>query len=171
MPLVKDVVEQLGIEKNVQLRVKRNVASQLDSLKSDLQKSIKQSLNDTNKSVQDTLIELRELIENNQLDLTDEQFERLSLAVETQTDKITDISQHYVQQSEAVERLIEKTETVAAAFESIVATTKQQIDKDIKKSRSDTATAIKNTREKIADVEATLDAFIDTISEKIAELN
>jgi len=46
----------------------------------------------------------------------------------------------------------------------------KELDEKIKKARADAATVIKIVKDDVSDLEIRLDAFIDTISEKIAEL-
>lgn len=162
VPMVRDALSVLGVktEEEIRLKIKRELTNEINSLKDSFEKTLN-----------DALLEIRGSAETNKLELTDEQFDELALVVQDQAEKITNVSRNYIEQAETLEVLLDKIQLVATATTGKLESIKQEVDSSIKKSRVDTATAIKNTREKISDLSIELDAFIDTISEKIAELN
>ena len=102
--------------------------------------------------------------------------------LQEQNDSLVDIIQNTiannVAQCKKLINIANKTEKLEQQIQllskvntdSTTSIIKSEFNENIKKTRADVATLIKTTRQDVTDLEIRLEAFIDTVSEKLAEL-
>jgi hypothetical protein len=95
------------------------------------------------------------------------------------TDRLEKNNELFVESLESIlsqiELLNEKEKKISGVssdqLQSEIAKINSEFKQAIIKSRADAAAVVKNTRDKLADLDEKLDAFIDTISERFAVIN
>ena len=147
--IIKNILEQLGIK------------SQSDM--NDLFNLRINQLNEVNKiDFDDREEQLRQLIE----DQSEEINARIVDLEQTFTDKLQNVLSIIKEIRNNNEILTDSISEMVKQIEIIDSQYKQAINK----SRSDTAIVIKSTRDKLSDIDIKLDAFIDTISERLVDI-
>lgn len=127
--------------------------------------------------------EVKQLNEVGKADLDDREA-KLVTSLSEKNEQIKSLIDKYVTLADKVERVCDSFDTVCNAVSTLrkgqheqaanvveaLELAKTELRDAVRQSRVDTATAIKNTRDKITEVDSKLDAFIDTVSEKLAQL-
>jgi chromosome segregation ATPase len=176
LPVVNDVVQK-------QLELIRTAASrQYEALGADFS-VVSRKIVDIRSQMEQEVKQLNEVgradLDDRETKLVTQWKDQLSEILENQTSLLN----KHVALAERVERICDSVDTICNVIANLknqkqnestaielIGTVKTELNDAVRQSRSDTATAIKNTRSTVADLDSKLDAFIDTISEKLAQL-
>jgi hypothetical protein len=105
-------------------------------------------------------LEVKQAFEANSISV-EEQIDSFNSIVGNHSSNIRDIASKYIELSGQFEKILDSKASAEAPDE---------VKELIVKARTDAAKAIKNTREKVSDLDVKLDAFIDTVSDRLAAL-
>lgn len=106
---------------------------------------------------------------NNLINVVDDNKHAIDDAIEI----VDALSTRFVQQSAKLEEILVRIDVMHDCHDELLKSIDSFDDvlkNEIKKTRSDAAVLIKQTRDNVSDLQDKLDAFIDTISETISEL-
>jgi hypothetical protein len=166
LPVVNKIIQQqLDSNKSAASRQYEILGSEIVSIRSQMEQEVKQ-LNEVGKADLDDRATKLVTYFNEQITSLLDKYVALADRVEKMCDSI-DTACNVIVTLRAGQ---DKQETSITKVIASVTAIKAELETAVRQSRIDTATAIKNTREKIADCDDKLDAFIDTVSEKLAQL-
>jgi uncharacterized protein YydD (DUF2326 family) len=172
LPVVNDVVQK-------QLELIRTAASrQYEALGADFS-VVSRKIVDIRSQMEQEVKQLNEVgradLDDRETKLVTQWKDQLSEILENQTSLLN----KHVALAERVERICDSVDTICNVIANLknqkqnestaielIGTVKTELNDAVRQSRSDTATAIKNTRSTVADLDSKLDAFIDTTKEK-----
>jgi chromosome segregation ATPase len=184
LPLVKKALQSLSSSPSNVRHLTLNTAA----YQSEIKELIDQEIDKRNSTLQSeitTLIDskINQLNEASAADFDDrearlQENERLlKVYLEDNVDTIQLALQRTQSQIQNLNKIADALKSNITSFPGLIQSLEKQvkdIDTDYKqavnKSRTDTAAVVKNTREKLTDLDDKLDAFIDTISEKLVAM-